>query len=76
MPVACVHDEILVEVPLADAQATQAWLTNHMVEAMREIVADRVPILVEAVIGKNWAGTPLSVISRRQPEGGLHKEGW
>ena len=59
MPVACVHDEILVEAPLADAQAAQAWLTNHMVEAMREIVADRVPIAVEAVIGKNWAGTPL-----------------
>ena len=59
MPVACVHDEILVEAPLADAQAAQAWLTSHMVEAMREIVADRVPIAVEAVIGKNWAGTPL-----------------
>ena len=44
IPVACVHDEILVEAPLADAQATQAWLTSHMVEAMREIVADRVPI--------------------------------
>jgi len=59
MPVACVHDEILVEAPLADARAAQAWLTSHMVEAMREIVADRVPIMVEAVIGKNWAGTPL-----------------
>ena len=45
--------------PLADVQAAQAWLTSHMVEAMREIVADRVPIAVEAVIGKNWAGTPL-----------------
>ena len=59
LPVACVHDEILVEAPLADAQAAQAWLTSHMVEAMREIVADQVPIAVEAVIGKNWAGTPL-----------------
>ncbi len=58
-PVACVHDEILVEAPLADAQAAQAWLTSHMVEAMREIVADQVPIAVEAVIGKNWAGTLL-----------------
>ena len=58
IPVACVHDEILVEAPLADAQAAQAWLTSHMVEAMREIVANRVPIMVEAVIGKNWAGTP------------------
>ena len=58
-PVACVHDEILVEAPLADAQAAQAWLTSHMVEALREIVADQVPIAVEAVIGKNWAGTPL-----------------
>ena len=57
--VACVHDEILVEAPLADAQAAQAWLTSHMVEAMREIVAGQVPIAVEAVIGKNWAGTPL-----------------
>ncbi len=58
-PVACVHDEILVEAPLADARAAQAWLTSHMVEAMREIVADQVPIAVEAVIGKNWAGTLL-----------------
>lgn len=58
-PVACVHDEILVEAPLADAQAAQAWLTSHMVEAMREIVAGQVPIAVEAVIGKNWAGTSL-----------------
>ena len=49
MPVACVHDEILVEAPLADAQAAQAWLTSHMVAAMREIVADRVPVVVEAV---------------------------
>lgn len=55
-PVACVHDEILVEAPLAEAQAVRAWLTGHMVAAMREIVADRVPIVVEAVIGKNWAG--------------------
>ena len=58
-PVACVHDEILVEVPLSAAKAAQEWLTAHMVEAMREIVADQVPIAVEAVIGKDWAGTPL-----------------
>ena len=58
-PVACVHDEILVEVPLSEAEAGQEWLTAHMVEAMREIVADQVPIEVEAVIGKDWAGTPL-----------------
>ncbi len=57
-PVACVHDEILVEVPRAEAQAAQAWLTRHMVEAMREVVAERVPIAVETVIGKDWAGTP------------------
>ena len=59
MPVACVHDEILVEAPLAEAQAVRAWLTGHMVAAMREIVADRVPIVVEAVVGKNWAGAPV-----------------
>jgi len=57
-PVACVHDEILVEVPLAEGEQARAWLTEQMIEAMRDIVGDKVPIEVEAILGKDWAGTP------------------
>ena len=58
-PVACVHDEIVVEAPLTDANQAAAWLQHHMTRAMQEIVADAVPIDVETAIGKDWAGTPL-----------------
>ena len=58
-PVACVHDEILVEVPLAEAEQARVWLTEQMIEAMRDIVGDKVPIEVETMLGKDWAGTPL-----------------
>ena len=57
-PVACVHDEILVEVPLAEAEQARTWLTEQMIEAMRDIVGDKVPIEVETMLGKDWAGTP------------------
>ena len=58
-PVACVHDEIVIEAPLMDAEHAAAWLQHHMTRAMQEIVADAVPIDVETAIGKDWAGTPL-----------------
>ena len=58
-PVACVHDEIVVEAPLANADQVAAWLKRHMTAAMQEIVGDSVPIEVETTIGKDWAGAPI-----------------
>lgn len=58
-PVACVHDEIVAEAPLAEAGHAAQWLAHHMTAAMREIIGDRVPIEVETTVGKDWAGTPL-----------------
>jgi DNA polymerase-1 len=57
----CVHDEIVVECPAAQAHETAQWLKYHMVQAMKEVVQDQVPIEVEVKIGKDWAGTPLPV---------------
>jgi DNA polymerase-1 len=56
--VATVHDEIVAECRVEDAPEVAAWLTQHMQEAMSEIVASRVPIEVEATIAQDWAGTP------------------
>lgn len=55
-PVACVHDEIVVEAPLAGADQAAEWLQHHMTAAMQEVVGDTVPIEVETTIGKDWAG--------------------
>jgi DNA polymerase-1 len=57
--VATVHDEIVAECPAADAPAVAEWLSRHMEAAMSEIVDGRVPIVVEASIARDWAGTPL-----------------
>ena len=35
------------------------WLRRHMVAAMSEIVAGKVPIEVETMIARDWAGTPF-----------------
>lgn len=58
-PVACVHDEILVETPVAELEASRRWVVREMVDAMGEVVANRVPIVVETEVGKDWGGTPL-----------------
>jgi DNA polymerase-1 len=58
-PVACVHDEIVAEVPLSEAAPAAEWLAHHMTAAMQEIIGDRVPIEIETTIGKDWAGAPL-----------------
>ncbi len=54
--VATVHDEILAECPEDAAEATEQWLVRHMTGAMQELVGDRVPIVVEATIGRSWVG--------------------
>ncbi len=58
-PVACVHDEILVEADRADAAEACVWVREHMIAAMQEVVNDRVSIEVDTTLGRDWAGTPL-----------------
>ena len=57
--VACIHDELVVEAPRADADQVVRWVEEMMVWAMDEIVGGAVRIEVETQIAKDWAGTPL-----------------
>jgi hypothetical protein len=41
------------------------WMTA----AMEEVVNSGVPVVVDATIGQDWAGTPLSIPTTRQGEG-------
>ena len=56
---AVVHDEVVAEAPAAMAEQTAAWLTRHMTAAVQELVGEAVPIVVETMIGQDWAGSPL-----------------
>jgi DNA polymerase-1 len=58
--VAAIHDELLVECPIASAAQTATWLEKYMVAGMAAIVGEAVPIVVETTMGKDWAGTPLA----------------
>ena len=55
VPVLFVHDEIVVEVPAADADRAKDWLVRCMVDGMAPLV-DPVPVEVEATVGPTWAG--------------------
>jgi DNA polymerase-1 len=55
VPILFVHDEIVVEVPEADADAAKQWLVRAMEDGMRPLL-DPVPVAVEATIGRTWAG--------------------
>jgi DNA polymerase-1 len=50
-----IHDEILCETPIDQVELTKEWLDRHMVEAMREMVQDGVPIKVDLKEGQSWA---------------------
>jgi DNA polymerase-1 len=54
-PVLAVHDEIVIEVPEADAEKATAWLKRSMVDAMAPLIAP-VPVEVEVTSGRTWAG--------------------
>ena len=62
MPVACVHDEIVVECDEDEAEKVEAWLERAMVDGMDGVLngpgveGPRVPVEVETQIGKTWAG--------------------
>jgi DNA polymerase I-like protein with 3'-5' exonuclease and polymerase domains len=55
VPVLFVHDEIVLEVPEADADAASAWLRRCMVDAVAPLL-DPVPVEVEVSVGKTWGG--------------------
>lgn len=61
--VATVHDEIVMECPIEQAEAVSSWIQHHMTEAMSKIINNRVPAEVEATVGKDWAGTPLDMVA-------------
>jgi DNA polymerase-1 len=61
--IACIHDELVVECPVEQAEATAQWVQRHMETAMAAIVAGGVPIAAETTIGQDWAGTPLTPAS-------------
>jgi DNA polymerase-1 len=54
--VACIHDEIVAECPIDEAEQTARWLAHHMTAAMAEILGDTVPVAIETTIGHDWAG--------------------
>ena len=62
LPVACVHDEILVECDEDEAEKVKAWFEKAMIDGMDEVLngpgvgGPRVPVEVETQIDKAWAG--------------------
>jgi DNA polymerase I len=50
-----VHDEVLAECPIDEAEATATWLKTHMETAMQDVVQGKVPTPVEVYIGRSWA---------------------
>jgi DNA polymerase I len=61
VPVACVHDEIVVECDEDEDEKVKAWLEKAMIDGMDEVLngpgvgGPRVPVEVETQITKTWA---------------------
>jgi DNA polymerase I-like protein with 3'-5' exonuclease and polymerase domains len=61
-PIACVHDEIVVECDEDEAEKVKTWLETAMIEGMDRVLngpsvgGPRVPVEVETPHGKTWAG--------------------
>jgi DNA polymerase-1 len=55
-PVLAVHDELVVEADAGEAEAARDWLVGCMRRGM-EAFLKKVPVEVEAVICRDWAGT-------------------
>jgi len=51
----CVHDELLVEAPKAQAEEVAGIVESSMKEAGRRFLR-HVPLDVEVIIAQNWAG--------------------
>jgi DNA polymerase-1 len=62
VPVACVHDEILVECDEYEAEKVEAWLEKAMIDGMDRVLNGpdaedpRVPVEVETQVAKSWTG--------------------
>lgn len=62
VPVACVHDEILVECDEDKDEKVETWLETAMIDGMDEVLngpgseGPRVPVEVETQVAKSWAG--------------------
>ncbi len=63
-PIACVHDEVVVECGEPDAEAVAAWLVRAMKDGMSEVLAlgpadpEGVPVEVEVKTGRTWGEQP------------------
>src|SRR2546429_6982992 len=55
-PVLAVHDEIVLECDLQDAERAREWLERCMREGMGELLK-RVPVEVEGQISRDWSMT-------------------
>ena len=53
--VACVHDEIILEVEASQTEAVKTILEQVMVKAGEHYLTD-VPVVVESVTADSWAG--------------------
>jgi DNA polymerase I-like protein with 3'-5' exonuclease and polymerase domains len=60
--VLAVHDELVVEVDAAQAEAARDWLVECMTAGMAEVLPD-VPVEVEAKIGTDWAMTDSPAVA-------------
>jgi DNA polymerase-1 len=56
--VAAIHDELIVETDVADAERTATWASACMQAAMQTLIPN-VPVVVETAICANYAGAPL-----------------
>jgi len=54
-PVVCVHDEIVVECDVEEAERVRDWLIECMVRGMG-VFLPHVPVAVDAAIINNWSG--------------------
>jgi DNA polymerase I-like protein with 3'-5' exonuclease and polymerase domains len=57
VPVAFVHDEIVLEADEAQASRAEAWVRAAMVDALAPLI-DPVPVEVEVKVARSWGGEP------------------
>ena len=55
-----VHDEVVLEVDAAEAEAAKAWDTEHMAAAGAALLPN-VPVAVEAAVVADWGGAPAAI---------------
>jgi DNA polymerase-1 len=57
-PVLFVHDEIVIEVDVDEAEMASDWLVDCMTRGMQQFL-QKVPVVVETSIARDWSGSPL-----------------